>query len=979
MSRYDDDGGQAMPPSHAYEGAGQGSTEYPSNLHATDLASDDLKSILARISSQIAQVERRHGDALDAMAERLTHMGGQAQTAKARAPVQYAQAFERIEDSLADLATRIASASPPQTTEQAIPHGADQVVQAAAPGNPAPHLQPSADSEADVPDVVSAAAAVVHPPEVHPQHEPWDQEAADALTKLYYPDGYDTPDEELSPAEKVQFSLETERAWLDERFGNIAELVEQSVGTLRPDNAVAALSQQIEDLEHRMAAALAGIGKSDDGEALRLVEMQIAEVVTHLESTHNQLGRLEALEQDIGEIVERVSEQRLAEVMQRTAQPAPQQPAAAEIAELTAQRVADRMVQMAPPPPPPPPPAPAPAPEPRIPPAAAEQVDALHGKLDNFFAERREGDAHTAAALGAMHNVLDEVLARVHTLEMGAPPTRSPQAPQEYVREAVRFGNVEQQQQQSEVQPSAPEHPVEHPVQPETEVVPNFEGPSLGEPASEPAVVQPELAVDSDQQPTAVVSHDELTGREDPPMTGEAAPNNRDDFIAAARRAARKASAQAAQAAAAMEEAQEAMPAKKSFFSGDKRGPRPLVLVAAICALAIAGFSLLYGNLFGQKQSAPVAQRSSQKAPPMTKGLPAVVTRPQEKAGSGVVAKGEERRPVGKVVTQRPPAAPKQVNPKVPIAPEAPRTIPETMVERLAYKGEIVQPITQPELPRGVVLQPFPPQGREPVSPQRIIADKLPPGSVRIPVSKAAIRRGREAAPVRRSVPAAPVQLELPPADIGPLSLRLAAAKGDPSAEFEVAARYADGKGVERDYREAAAWYKRSAARGFAPSQYRLATLYERGIGVTKDLARARIWYKRAAEKGSVKAMHNLAVLSAGRSVGGPDYATAARWFQAAAERGLRDSQYNLGILRENGLGVSKSYTKAYQWFALATRAGDEGAKRQLAQLKKRMTKGQIATARKAVRTWRAKQVDRIVNDPFAAGQAWKHRAKAAR
>ena len=146
-----------------------------------------------------------------------------------------------------------------------------------------------------------------------------------------------------------------------------------------------------------------------------------------------------------------------------------------------------------------------------------------------------------------------------------------------------------------------------------------------------------------------------------------------------------------------------------------------------------------------------------------------------------------------------------------------------------------------------------------------------------------------------------------------------------------------------------------------------------------KDMARARIWYERAAQKGNVKAMHNLAVLSAGRSSGGPDYATAARWFQAAAERGLRDSQYNLGILRENGLGVSKSYVKSYKWFALAAQGGDEGAKRQLAQVKKRMSKNQIARARKEISEWRAKPVDQLINDPFAAGQAWKHRIKAAR
>src|SRR5262249_1751996 len=101
---------------------------------------------------------------------------------------------------------------------------------------------------------------------------------------------------------------------------------------------------------------------------------------------------------------------------------------------------------------------------------------------------------------------------------------------------------------------------------------------------------------------------------------------------------------------------------------------------------------------------------------------------------------------------------------------------------------------------------------------------------------------------------------DLPPASLGPLSLRVAAAKGDPSAEFEVAARFAEGKGVKQDFKQAIVWYSKAAARGFAPAQYRLGTLFERGLGEKADLAKARVWYRRAADQGNIKAMHNLAV-----------------------------------------------------------------------------------------------------------------------
>lgn len=213
--------------------------------------------------------------------------------------------------------------------------------------------------------------------------------------------------------------------------------------------------------------------------------------------------------------------------------------------------------------------------------------------------------------------------------------------------------------------------------------------------------------------------------------------------------------------------------------------------------------------------------------------------------------------------------------------------------------------------------------------------------------------------------------LNMPPALIGPLSLRLAAAKGDPSAEFEVAARFAEGKGIKQNYDAAAKWYQRSAARGFAPAQYRLGTLYERGMGVKTDLSRARIWYLRAAKQGNVKAMHNLAVLSAGRVGSRPDYATAVQWFTEAGERGLADSQFNLGILYQSGLGAKRDLTTSYKWFSLAAARGDKQAIHRRDDLRARMSPAQLASAERMVRGWHQTPVETLVNDPRAAGQAW--------
>lgn len=244
-----------------------------------------------------------------------------------------------------------------------------------------------------------------------------------------------------------------------------------------------------------------------------------------------------------------------------------------------------------------------------------------------------------------------------------------------------------------------------------------------------------------------------------------------------------------------------------------------------------------------------------------------------------------------------------------------------------------------------------------------------------VPASLVPSTNDETTAPPVTSNPSAKRSTALPNALIGPLSLRLAAANGDPSAEFEVGARFAEGKGPEQDFKQAITWYRRAATSGFVLAQYRLATLYERGLGVTKDLGRAKIWYHRAATQGNVKAMHNLAVLTSGADGNKPDYGDAAHWFEEAAERDLADSQFNLAILYQSGLGVNRDVIKAYTWFGIAARSGDKIAAQRKAEIAKELKPEDIARADQAIAAWRSKSTSRLANDPRYAGEQWKQRA----
>lgn len=79
------------------------------------------------------------------------------------------------------------------------------------------------------------------------------------------------------------------------------------------------------------------------------------------------------------------------------------------------------------------------------------------------------------------------------------------------------------------------------------------------------------------------------------------------------------------------------------------------------------------------------------------------------------------------------------------------------------------------------------------------------------------------------------------------------AERGDALAQNNLAYLYTYGKGLPRDYSEAAKWYA-AAARRSVGAQYNLGVLYEHGMGVPRDYSRAASYYLGAAEHGHVPA-----------------------------------------------------------------------------------------------------------------------------
>jgi localization factor PodJL len=474
-----------------------------------------------------------------------------------------------------------------------------------------------------------------------------------------------------------------------------------------------------------------------------------------------------------------------------------------------------------------------------------------------------------------------------------------------------------------------------------------------------------------------------------PAIPGEA--SDKQDFIAAARRAA-----QAAAAPVALEPRSESRRRKSFRPTAGNSETRPSrarkLLVAGSVALVTvvcleSALHLFQDNRLATETPAVPDRLSPPAAPPETGSSTAA---PTTAAPTDTVPAARPNKPENS-------RADTPANPDHDVPP--PPALPQSPVPAPAPTSALVKPASSPGLALGPAPTPAPtpapipaptlapasaatapapqPTVHGPTETTGSLPTRMPPPALAIPISTAAPPPSPLSAAPEASAPDAVV--DKLPVTIGGPTLRAAAMAGDTAAEFEVAMRFAQGRGISPDQQQAAHWLELAAQQGLAPAQFRLGGFYEKGIGVKKDLAEARTLYMAAAAKGNAKAMHNLAVLYAEGINGPSDYRTAAQWFRKAAERGITDSQYNLGILYERGSGEQQNYAEAYKWFALAAEQGDSEAAIKRDEIASELDQQTLEAADLAVKSWKPEpQPDDAANVKTPAG-GWDATERIAR
>ncbi|MCE9507998.1 MAG: sel1 repeat family protein [Alphaproteobacteria bacterium] len=152
--------------------------------------------------------------------------------------------------------------------------------------------------------------------------------------------------------------------------------------------------------------------------------------------------------------------------------------------------------------------------------------------------------------------------------------------------------------------------------------------------------------------------------------------------------------------------------------------------------------------------------------------------------------------------------------------------------------------------------------------------------------------------------------------------LETRAYQGIPEAQHDLAALYASGKSVARDYPRAIYWFGQAADGGVANAHYNLGVIYQQGLGVKPDMHKAIAWYEKAAELGHPEAMYNLGIAYI-QGVGvKTNIERGVSYFKRAANAGVVQAAYNLGVLYESNFIGAIDTGKALEWYKLAAAKG---------------------------------------------------------
>ncbi len=165
------------------------------------------------------------------------------------------------------------------------------------------------------------------------------------------------------------------------------------------------------------------------------------------------------------------------------------------------------------------------------------------------------------------------------------------------------------------------------------------------------------------------------------------------------------------------------------------------------------------------------------------------------------------------------------------------------------------------------------------------------------------------------------------------------------------------------------------AQEGSAGAQYLLGFMYAEGQGIDKDFKEAVKWYTKAANQGHAGAQLTLGMMYVeGQTVVKDDH-LAIKWYTKAAEQGNAGVQLMLASMHEQGIGTKKDLVEAAKWTILAGMNGKD-VTAEKARLEARMTTEQIDKAEQAAKEF-AEEFPNAVTAPQKVTKAGRYMSMA--
>jgi|GEM_PF-1766543 len=159
-----------------------------------------------------------------------------------------------------------------------------------------------------------------------------------------------------------------------------------------------------------------------------------------------------------------------------------------------------------------------------------------------------------------------------------------------------------------------------------------------------------------------------------------------------------------------------------------------------------------------------------------------------------------------------------------------------------------------------------------------------------------------------------------------------------PEAMERIGWIYEHASSIEQDPNQSRSWYQRAVELGLVSSLTRLGELYLKGRGVPKDPQKAIEYLEKAANQKNPEAQRILGLLYYHGQHLQMDAERACDWLALAAAEEDGIAQHYLGIMHESGRGCKRNLTEAMRWYSRAIKNGWWQSRKNLSELKKRLT-----------------------------------------